>query len=255
MLTRHWIFVDAKGRLETEVKGPGARGVTPVLPPGGEWTYESGTTLQTPHGSMHGSFQFEVLKGDLSAGKRSFSARVGRLLLASDPDQEPENVPCIPEADVDKLPATSVLSIERVIIGVTGRFVGEKKKTKNKPKMYEFAYDVQINNAREKVIEIIGHSWEVVDSNGRRHISHQGEGVGGNYGTRSNPLDAGDAFRVQGVIASPTRDANAEGTYRVLIKGDDGKTTEIEARTDFMGLSADKSRTHVNNFVAQTVFR
>ena len=33
----------------------GARGVTPVLPPGGQWVYESGTSLKTPHGTMHGS--------------------------------------------------------------------------------------------------------------------------------------------------------------------------------------------------------
>ena len=44
MLTRHWIFVDAEGKVE-EVKGPGARGSTPVLEPGGRWAYESGCTV------------------------------------------------------------------------------------------------------------------------------------------------------------------------------------------------------------------
>ena len=37
MLTRHWIFVDAMGRLSAEVKGPGAsaspRGPARVQPP------------------------------------------------------------------------------------------------------------------------------------------------------------------------------------------------------------------------------
>eukprot|EP00435_Cladocopium_sp_Y103_P017147 s1825_g4.t1 len=41
--------------IATEELGAGARGVTPVLPPQGEWTYESGTSLDTPYGSMHGS--------------------------------------------------------------------------------------------------------------------------------------------------------------------------------------------------------
>merc|ERR1712086_1211579 len=67
MLTRHWVFVDSSGKMESEVKGPGARGVTPVLPPGGEWSYESGTGLTTPFGSMHGSFQFDILKGKPTA--------------------------------------------------------------------------------------------------------------------------------------------------------------------------------------------
>merc|ERR1719215_1030200 len=67
MLTGHWVFINDAGVVENEVKGPGARGVTPVLPPGGEWSYESGASLPTPHGSMHGSFQMEVLQGDTSS--------------------------------------------------------------------------------------------------------------------------------------------------------------------------------------------
>lgn len=65
-------------------------------------------------------------------------------------------------------------------------------------------------------------------------------------------LAAGDALRVQGELTSATPEANAEGTYRVIIKADDGVFREIEARTDYMGLSADPEITHVPNFVAQT---
>ena len=36
MLTRHWVFVDASRKVH-EMKGPGARGVTPVLGPGDSW--------------------------------------------------------------------------------------------------------------------------------------------------------------------------------------------------------------------------
>jgi ApaG protein len=50
MLSRHWIFVDAAGAAH-EMKGPGARGVTPVLAPGDAWSYESGTSLGTPTGA------------------------------------------------------------------------------------------------------------------------------------------------------------------------------------------------------------
>ena len=43
-----------------EVKGPGAVGSTPTLLPGESWSYESGTSITTPTGSVAGSFQFEV---------------------------------------------------------------------------------------------------------------------------------------------------------------------------------------------------
>ncbi|CAE7760915.1 unnamed protein product, partial [Symbiodinium pilosum] len=79
----------------------------------------------------------------------------------------------------------------------------------------------------------------VVDSKGRRHIASSGEGVGGVFKSRSRTLPAGDAFRVQGQVISPTKEANAQGTYRVRIQ-DAGNEIEIEARTDWMGLSADK---------------
>lgn len=126
MLTRHWIFVDALGRLSAEVKGPGskpssvrrhagARGVTPVLPPMGEWSYESGTSLDTPFGSMQGSFQFDVL----SPRALSFSGRVGRLALSNDGRRM--EVPCVEEAH-QGLPLTSVLAVERVILGARAEF-------------------------------------------------------------------------------------------------------------------------------------
>lgn len=157
MLTRHWIFVNSRGKLESEVEGPGARGVTPVLPPGAEWSYESGTSLPTSFGSMYGSFQFEVLKGDTLPFMRSFSGRVGRLLLSSKKNEERE-VPCVDPAKAGLLPLSSVLSIERVILG------GHAKSTsRGKGNKFTFAYDVQFNNARDAEVEVIGHSWTVVD--------------------------------------------------------------------------------------------
>lgn len=243
MLSRHWVFVDSFGGLEVEVKGPGARGVTPVLPPGGTWSYESGTTLKTAHGSMHGSFQFEILK--TAAHERSFSARVARLALLS--EGKSKSVPCIDEAKEEMLPATSVMSTERVIIGATGHFL---KKVKEQ---YRFHYDVQINNARAKPIEVIGHFWEVVDPTGRRVVD-EGPGVGGSYQSRNYSLPAGEAFRTAGVLLSTSKEVNVQGTYRVKIQGA-GKESEIEARTDFMGISAVPGVTHVANFVADPNLR
>jgi len=257
MLTRHWVFVDAQGRLDSEVKGPGARGVTPVLPPGGEWSYESGTSLATPYGSMHGSFQFEVLQGSSRPADRSFSGRVGRLLLASGPGDRRE-VPCISSASASLLPLTSVLSTERVILGGRAEFVGRRKVKEEGGKgeswEYAFSYDVQLNNARADLVQVVAHSWTVVDSAGRRKVVADGPGVGGTHGRKSRDLPAGDAFRVQGQLTSRTAEANAEGTYKVIIKTEDGIFQEIEARTDFMGLAAERSTTHVPNFVAQEGF-
>jgi len=249
MLTRHWIFVDSEGTLDNEVKGPGARGVTPVLPPGGSWTYESGTSLPTSYGSMYGSFQFEVLKDASPGSARSFSARVGRLALSQDGSSR--KVPCAPEKSNKLLPTTAVFSVERVIIG------GNSRPMRKKGKKYTFVYDVQINNARADDIEVVGHHWEVVDAAGKRQTIADGPGVGGVYKSTSRPLSAGDAFRTQGELFSPTPDANAEGTYRVRIPSADSidGMVEIEARTGLMGLASDPDQTHVENFVADPNFQ
>ena len=53
------------------MKGPGARGVTPVLRPGDSWSYESGSRLDTSHGAMHGSFQLETLRSVSGATRPS----------------------------------------------------------------------------------------------------------------------------------------------------------------------------------------
>jgi len=246
MLTRHWVFIDEGGHV-TEVKGPGARGVTPVLPPGGEWSYESGTNLKTQRGSMHGSFQFEVLHGGVP-GARSFSARVARLLLTSS-GEDKKLVPCADEAAAGMLPLTSVFAVERVILGGRAALVASKKG------QFIFEYDVQFNNARESSIEVVGHTWRVVDAFGNRTLAAEGAGVGGVYAGRARTLKAGDAFRVQGRISSATPEANAQGFYRVIVRGEDGLPEEVEARTDYMGLAADATRSHVRNFVADPRFR
>jgi len=56
LLSRHWIITDANNRVQ-EVKGKGVVGEQPYLRPGQSFQYTSGTMIETPVGSMQGSFQ------------------------------------------------------------------------------------------------------------------------------------------------------------------------------------------------------
>ena len=62
--TRHWRITDAHGKTE-EVRGPGVVGKTPVLDPGGSFTYTSGCPLGTASGIMVGSYQMQLQDGSL----------------------------------------------------------------------------------------------------------------------------------------------------------------------------------------------
>jgi ApaG protein len=56
LLTRHWIINDANGNVQ-EVHGEGVVGEQPYLRPGESFEYTSGTVIETPVGSMEGSYQ------------------------------------------------------------------------------------------------------------------------------------------------------------------------------------------------------
>lgn len=56
LISRHWIITDAEGRSQ-EVKGLGVVGHQPLLKPGEEFQYQSGTPLGTPVGTMRGTYQ------------------------------------------------------------------------------------------------------------------------------------------------------------------------------------------------------
>ncbi|HEX5513847.1 MAG TPA: Co2+/Mg2+ efflux protein ApaG [Gammaproteobacteria bacterium] len=56
LVSRHWLIVDANGH-EREVRGEGVVGEQPHLPPGGNFRYTSGAMLETPVGSMRGSYR------------------------------------------------------------------------------------------------------------------------------------------------------------------------------------------------------
>ena len=56
LLTRHWVITDSNGKVQ-EVRGDGVVGEPPHLEPGEGFRYTSGTVLETPVGSMQGSYQ------------------------------------------------------------------------------------------------------------------------------------------------------------------------------------------------------
>jgi ApaG protein len=55
LLSRHWIITDGEGRVE-EVRGPGVVGEQPRLAPGEAFRYTSACPLETPVGTMKGSY-------------------------------------------------------------------------------------------------------------------------------------------------------------------------------------------------------
>ncbi len=55
LLSRHWVITDADGKVE-EVKGDGVVGEQPLLRPGEAFRYTSGLPLETPVGSMRGTY-------------------------------------------------------------------------------------------------------------------------------------------------------------------------------------------------------
>ena len=57
LLSRHWIITNANGQVQ-EVQGLGVVGEQPYLKPGEEYRYTSGSILETPVGTMEGTYTF-----------------------------------------------------------------------------------------------------------------------------------------------------------------------------------------------------
>ncbi|MEY4466578.1 MAG: ApaG protein [Pseudomonadota bacterium] len=55
LISRHWVITDANNHVQ-EVRGLGVVGHQPLLQPGEQFEYTSGTTLATPQGTMHGAY-------------------------------------------------------------------------------------------------------------------------------------------------------------------------------------------------------
>ena len=62
LIDRHWIITDSTGKLE-EVKVDGVVGESPTLKPGESFTYTSGSMIETPTGSMEGSYGMQAEDG------------------------------------------------------------------------------------------------------------------------------------------------------------------------------------------------
>lgn len=73
--SRHWIITNGEGHTE-EVQGPGVVGEQPVLAPGEVYEYNSFCPLNTPVGTMQGSFRMETRNGE------GFDAKIEVFRLA-----------------------------------------------------------------------------------------------------------------------------------------------------------------------------
>ena len=62
LISRHWIITDANGKVQ-EVNGDGVVGEQPHLGPGESFRYSSGAVLDTPVGSMQGSYRMQTDDG------------------------------------------------------------------------------------------------------------------------------------------------------------------------------------------------
>ncbi len=75
LISRRWLITDGDGRHQ-EVHGPGVVGEQPHLAPGESYRYTSGTVLDTPVGTMQGSYQM------LADDGREFDAEIPVFTLA-----------------------------------------------------------------------------------------------------------------------------------------------------------------------------
>lgn len=75
LIARHWIITDANNHVE-EIRGLGVVGRQPLLKPGEEFEYTSGTSLVTPQGSMQGEFLCVTEQGE------QFSVEIPEFLLS-----------------------------------------------------------------------------------------------------------------------------------------------------------------------------
>ncbi len=76
LLTRHWVITDSNHKV-LEVRGDGVVGEQPVLDPGEQFVYTSGTMIETSVGTMKGSYQMKAQDGS------HFDAPIGEFVLST----------------------------------------------------------------------------------------------------------------------------------------------------------------------------
>ena len=80
LLARHWVITDANGKVQ-EVRGEGVVGEQPRLEPGEHFEYTSGAVLETPLGTMRGSYRMVADDGtEFDAPIASFTLSIPRTL-------------------------------------------------------------------------------------------------------------------------------------------------------------------------------
>ena len=75
LLKRHWVITDANGKVQ-EVRGDGVVGEQPYIKPGQGFRYSSGAVLETPVGTMQGSYHM------VADGGQTFDAPIPTFRLA-----------------------------------------------------------------------------------------------------------------------------------------------------------------------------
>ncbi len=63
LVSRHWVITDSENKVQ-EVRGMGVVGEQPLLKPGERFEYTSGTAINTPVGTMQGSYQMVAENGE-----------------------------------------------------------------------------------------------------------------------------------------------------------------------------------------------
>lgn len=77
---RHWVITDARGKIE-HVRGAGVVGQQPALDPGEAFEYTSACPLETPYGTMHGTYLMTRSDGS------SFEAEIAPFELLGPADR------------------------------------------------------------------------------------------------------------------------------------------------------------------------
>jgi ApaG protein len=75
LMSRKWIITDGDGKIQ-EVSGQGIVGQQPIIEPGQQHQYTSGTVLETKVGSMSGSYSM------IAADGHEFSALIPSFTLS-----------------------------------------------------------------------------------------------------------------------------------------------------------------------------
>ena len=75
LMSRKWIITDGYGKIQ-EVSGQGIVGQQPIIEPGQQHQYTSGTVLETKVGSMSGSYSM------IAADGHEFSALIPSFTLS-----------------------------------------------------------------------------------------------------------------------------------------------------------------------------